>query len=142
MKANLTKLMMDQHVKLKNDLLQIIELIGDEKKFDAKLILEKIDLFIKDLKFHLDFEDSEFYGKLLDKMKARDMDIEKTESFINQMKVIEKDIMAIFIKYQDTEVIERNRNDLKVEMNKIKELLLLRVELEEAGVYMYWEFLT
>ena len=142
MKANLTKLMMDQHVKLKNDLLQIIELIGDEKKFDAKLILEKIDFFTKDLKFHLDFEDSEFYGKLLDKMKARDMDIEKTESFINQMKVIEKDIMAIFIKYQDTEVIERNRNDLKVEMNKIKELLLLRVELEEAGVYMYWEFLT
>ena len=142
MKANLTQLMIDQHVKLKNDLLQIIELIGDEKKFDAKLILEKIDFFTKDLKFHLDFEDSEFYGKLLDKMKARDMDIEKTESFINQMKVIEKDIMAIFIKYQDTEVIERNRNDLKVEMNKIKELLLLRVELEEAGVYMYWEFLT
>jgi regulator of sigma D len=71
-------------------------------------------------------------------MKQAKQDTAKTETFIAEMKDIEKVVYAFLEKFSTADSINNNFLEFKSEFNGIKEALTLRIEAEESGVYSYW----
>jgi len=94
--------------------------------------------FASDLGEHLSLENNIFYVNLLDRMRELGQDTSNTEVFIEEMKGIEKVVIAFLKKFDNPEAIEKNTADFKKEFPVIKDTLLLRIESEESGVYEYW----
>jgi len=141
MRDNLLKTMIGQHVVLKNDLGVILDMFEKKGKYDAKIILSQLKIFKRDLKTHLQLENKVFYVQLIEKMEKKKMNTERTKNFIGQMDEIENEIKSFIKQYSDIAKIENAKAQFKKDINNMVSRLLLRVELEEDSVYMYWEFL-
>ena len=134
---NIVSIMIEQHRGLQKDLDEVVNQF-QEGNPDISKIDKSLKKFNKDLKEHLELENNVFYKQLLEKMKLKGQDTEKTELFIGQMKEIEKSVYAFLEKYESPDKIENKINKFKEELDDIINTLNLRIESEESGVYSYW----
>ena len=136
-KESIITTLIKQHRGLQKDLGGVAEILKSEK-IDSKEIVKGFKKFEKDLFEHLELENDVFYVNLLRDMKKKDQSTEKTEQFIEEMKDIEKVVVAFLEKYKKEADVSDNLKEFKKEFAGIVETLNLRVEAEEAGVYGYW----
>ncbi len=128
-----------QHIKIKQDMDITLSLIDlDNKDTSAKSVHEAMNNFIADLQEHLKLENDVFYVELLDSMKTAKQDISKTGMFIEEMKGIEKSFLNFYKQFDTEEKIKNNLELFKEQFEQIKNILIIRIESEEAGVYGYW----
>jgi len=132
--VNIVPTLIAQHRTLEDDLGQANAGIDNEVKID-----ESLKKFTQDLHEHLTLENDVFYVELLKKMKDRGQDTTQTEVFIDEMEKIAQTITAFLEKFNSAENIKEKISEFKVEFGNIIEALKMRIEAEEAGVYLYWE---
>jgi len=137
MDNKLIQTLIKQHNQLKGDLGLIFPLFESDKTFNAKTIVGYLKKFQIDLVKHLKLENGTFYVQLLKEMEEKGMKTEDTEEFIGEMKGIEKVVVAFLQQYSDVKEIKDNKDKFEKELTSIKDQLLIRVESEEEGVYMY-----
>jgi regulator of sigma D len=138
MSENLVTTMIQQHRGLQADVGAIVALYNGNDDVKAEAIFDGVNKFKTDLVEHLKLENESFYVELLEKMKQAKQDTAKTETFIAEMKDIEKVVYAFLEKFSTADSINNNFLEFKSEFNGIKEALTLRIEAEESGVYSYW----
>lgn len=131
--------MVSQHLKLKNDLQIVAELIR-ASDIVAVSILKELNNFKKDLVDHLELENGTFYPELLKEMREKNQDTTNTEKFISEMKDVENDVITFLKKYQNGQLIDDGKVKLKKEFPRIYQILNLRITSEEEGVYTYWGY--
>lgn len=136
--SNIVSEMIIQHRLLQDDLGKIILLLNSSD-FESKVIFRLLAVFSKDLDGHLLLENKTFYPMLLDKMKQSGREIKKTEEFIAQMDKIGERIMAFLDKYDSATDIATRIDEFRVDLDLLVEILNVRIEVEESGVYLYWE---
>lgn len=130
--------MLEHHRNLEKELGKIAEILGGDT-IDFGQIANSLKQFAKDLLEHLKFEDEIFYTELIKDMREKGQDTSKTEEFIAEMIKIEKSVLSFLDEYGDTQSIEKDSNKFKNDFSEIVDVLSLRIESEEAGVYDYWK---
>ena len=136
-KENIVTTMIRQHRELQKEVGVVVEILK-KQPVDASGIAKGLEQFKKDLVEHLSLENDVFYVELLEKMKAKGQDATKTEQFIAEMKDIEKTVVAFLDKYKEAQNIEDKLDEFKKEFEGLVDVLVLRIESEEIGVYAYW----
>ncbi len=136
-KKNIISTLIEQHRTLQGEVGGVIKIFKNDP-IDAQMIMKGLAQFKKDLIEHLKLENEVFYKKLLEEMENKGQDTTKTEQFIAEMKGIETVVVAFLKKYQKADIIDDNLDRFKKEFTEIGEVLTLRIESEEAGVYAYW----
>ena len=136
-KKNIISTMITQHRALQKELGAIAEILGGSEP-DAEKISQGLVQFKGDLMEHLDLENNTFYKELLKEMKEKGQNTDKTEQFIAEMDGIGKVVVEFLGKFASTQDIESKLDEFKSEFDNIVEVLTLRVESEESGVYAYW----
>ena len=99
--------------------------------------------FLKKLAGHLKLENDFFYPKIVSGMIQRAVSKEqqeKTVGFIAKMKDIEAQVLCFFDEYQTPESIAERKESYLSGLKEIIAVLMLRIETEEEGVYMLWDF--
>lgn len=135
---NLIQTLLNQHNILRKEMANI----KDESEKDlpsAAAIIEHISKFKSELISHLNLENGVFYPKLLEQMKKQGLDITDTVKFIDKMKIIEKKVGGFLEKYSGAPAIENNLADFKLDLNDMISTLMIRIDSEEQGVYLYWQ---
>lgn len=135
---NIISVLIEQHHNLQKNLGNIANL-SNNKELDNKFIDQLLKRFDRELLRHIDFENNAFYVELLKKMKERGQDTAKTEKFIAEMDEIAKVIKEFLGKYNDPARIKAHADDFRKELDNIVLILNLRIESEEAGVFVYWD---
>lgn len=138
MTDDIVKILIGQHRILQQGLVSVSQLaqIGESA---VQEIIMGLKSFSGNLLGHLKLENEEFYPKLLDAMKAKNMDTLDTEKFIAEMKSIEMVVMAFLQKFNNVDAFKGNMGDFIKELTATISALNLRIESEETGVYTYWE---
>lgn len=137
MNDNLIQTLLNQHIILRKEMANIKD--ESEKDLPAgAVIIEYISKFKTELVDHLNLENSVFYPKLLEQMKKQDLDITDTVKFIDKMKIIEKKVDGSLEKYSDAMSIEKNLANFKFDLNDMISTLMIRIDAEERGPYLYW----
>lgn len=106
---------------------------------DIPAIKKELDSFVSVFVKHLEMENEDFYIDLLKQMQLKGHDVKKTQQFIDEMEAIEKVVVIFLDKYKTIENIEKNFEEFKQELVDMVNMLMLRMESEETGVYGYWE---
>lgn len=136
----LLELLLSQHNQLRTDLSAIDhELIAETPNLQK--IREGIILYKHHLEGHLETEDQTFYPLLLGRLETNKLEMEKTKTFIEEMVLIGEHMKSFFEKYTANESQEINFPEFLRDFNNISEELLLRISVEEEGVYTYIPFL-
>lgn len=135
------KTLVSQHNELRG-LLGRIEQAALHSK-DGDSLVETHGAFLKKLEEHLLLEDECFYPKILDGMKQKNVSseqIDKTKMFIKKMKDIEVGVLRFFNTYKTGEAIQESKESYLHELKDIMATLIMRIEAEEDGVYIMWDF--
>ena len=101
------------------------------------------EAFLKKLEGHLSLENGFFYPKILEGMKRKDTpseQIDKTKLFISKMKEIEVQTIQFFDTYKTAAEIGANKESYVHDLKDIMSTLVMRIESEEEGVYIMWDF--
>jgi len=138
MSSDLIPILIKQHKKLKKELLQIVILLRDKSNVDIDLIRSEMETFQKDIIAHLRLENRVFYVLLLDKMQKQNKNIVKTQAFISEMNAIETEVLSFLEKYKTDQQIIHDIDVFEVELQDIIDVLVLRIQSEEEGVYQYF----
>ena len=133
---NIVSTLIEQHKVLKQEITMVLD-IASQGNPDFEKIIQGLEKFKQDLVEHLDLENNVFYVQLLKKMKANSQNTDQTEQFIAEMKNIEKIVLAFLEKF-DQLTIKEKIDEFRKELAEIIDALVLRIESEESGVYMYW----
>ena len=136
---NIVATMIKQHRLLQQDLEKTIEVADSAQKDGAHMIYVLLQKFKTDLNEHLELENNFFYKQLVGKMEKKNVDTTKIKEFISDMDDIGKAVYAFLDKYDDESVIGNNIKEFRKDVSEITQVLLVRIETEEAGVYLYWE---
>ena len=136
MTESIVSLMREQHKVLKEELIVIMSIVKDGD-VNAKVVVDGLAKFRSDLDDHLTLENKIFYPGLLKTMKEHGDDISTTEIFIDEMDFIEKTAISILEKYETVESIEKSLPKFSQELESLINVLVLRIESEEDGVYGY-----
>jgi hypothetical protein len=142
MNEKIVSLLIGQHNQLKEIL------IGakgqtESPKPNFELIIEQHELFKKKLGEHLALENGVFYPAILAGMRekrALEEKIVSTKKFIKEMKAIEVVVAAFFNTYNSAGALQEKWRDYPKNLNAIIATLLLRIESEEDGIYLEWDF--
>lgn len=110
----------------------------DDSSINPGLILEKLKDFSSLLQTHMQLEDNIFYPQILEKQKNKGMENKDTEDFISEMKKIYSAVKVFLENYDQAEKIAEKRIQFGTELDDVVTMLLLRIESEEDGVYLYW----
>lgn len=134
---NIVSRLISQHRILQKDLSDIANLSVNNNLdyFEIDRILKQ---FNKDLISHLELENNIFYAELIKRMEKANQDTVKTKQFIDEMEEIGKTVIGFLDKYKNSEIIKNKIIEFKSELNSIINVLNLRIESEEAGIYTYW----
>lgn len=135
--TNIISKMTSQHRVLQKHLSDAMSLSSSIEP-DCPEIDRILKQFNKDLSGHLELENNVFYVELIEKMRKKNWDTAKTEQFINAMKDIGKIVISFLERYKDDKIIKSEMAEFRPELKSIIDMLNLRVESEEAGVYTYW----
>lgn len=139
MNENIIEVLKEQHKILRKECGLILDLSFKKEQINSEEIFNNLKNFEKDLSSHLTLENDIFYVELIKKMKAKGLNTEKTEEFIYQMKEIEKIIYLFLEKFKDISSIEKDISLFHIEFVGISNILILRLESEESGVFTYWD---
>lgn len=134
---NLISVLIKQHLNLR-DKVGIIIALSNRDDIAVNDIKKVLDVFISDLQEHLALENDKFYKELLMSMEKAAQDINKTKMFIKEMQDIEKLVLDFYKEYNTEQKIIDDIDNFKIKFNTIADILVLRMETEEAGVYGYW----
>jgi regulator of sigma D len=134
---NIVLTLISQHRVLQKELGGVAEELKMENPSGNK-IKKLLDIFAKDLMAHLELENNTFYKELLKKMKEKGQDTTKTEQFIGEMDEIGEKVLKFLENYKEEAVIEKEIKEFQSNFEGIVDILVLRIESEEAGVYSYW----
>lgn len=137
MADNLVTTLKKQHQELQGIL------AGVKKKFngsapDGPEILSRLANFKQALGKHLKLENDTFYPELLEKIKARGLDVASIEIFIAEMKKLEKEISDFLKKYNSPKAIRNDPGRFRSEFDFITSSMIMRITSEEDGVFLYW----
>lgn len=116
-------------------------LSANKKDRSPENILEALQGFVALLLAHLKLENETFYPQLLQLMEAKQMNTEKTQQFIEEMKKLEGVVFSFVEKFDSVQKIQGKMDTFNGGMTEIEKILQLRIESEENGVYAYGEFL-
>jgi regulator of sigma D len=133
---NIVSQMIDQHRNLKKVISNVVELSKEDNKEGE--ILQGLNEFKALIVKHLKLENEGFYDELIKQMEKGGQDITKTKTFIDEMKEIEKAVIAFLEDYSSEEKIKSNLEKFQKDIESVVSVLTLRIESEEAGVYSYW----
>lgn len=136
-KNNIIYKLTKQHNDLKKELAGVMNIRGYDKANFAE-IASGLVKFSNDLINHIEDENKYFYKELLREMKEAKQSTAETEEFINEMTSIGKVIFSFIERYDSAQKLEKDFASYKKEIAEINEVLILRVESEEAGVFVYW----
>ena len=134
---NIVLTLISQHRVLQKELGGVAEELKMENPSGNK-IKKLLDIFAKDLMAHLELENNTFYKELLKKMKEKGQDTTKREQFIGEMDEIGEKVLKFLENYKEEAVIEKEIKEFQSNFEGIVDILVLRIESEEAGVYSYW----
>ncbi len=138
-KKELISTLIAQHNKWREKLDFIYAQVTENNGYDVEEILKKLKKFSEGLAEHIDLENKILYVELLKDMKSKGEDTAITEGFIGEMKNIEAEIRAFLDIYKSASSIEYNASEFEHEFSKIRRIIILRVEMEEAGIFKYWD---
>ncbi len=128
--------LLSQHANLRLILINIEKEINSDF-IDAEKISNELYEFKIRLTEHLTLEDGAFYPEVLKVLKDKGSETKNTEEFIAQMKVLGALVFGFLDKYNSEEKILGDITEFKREYEDMTGLILLRVAVEEEGVYMY-----
>ena len=114
MSENLVTTMIQQHRGLQADVGAIVALYNGNDDVKAEAIFDGVNKFKTDLVEHLKLENESFYVELLEKMKQAKQDTAKTETFIAEMKDIEKVVYAFLEKFSTADSINNNFSNFRL----------------------------
>lgn len=137
-KNNIISKLIKQHNDLKKELTKAMNIKVSDKT-DFTEIVSGLARFSRDLKIHIEDEDKYFYKKLLREMKEAKQSTAETEEFVKEMTGIGRVIFGFIERYDSAQKLEKDFVSYKKEIVEIKEILILRVESEEMGVFVYWK---
>lgn len=138
MPENLITILKGQHNILRKEMKEI-KVKTESETPDSILIAGDLVNFKKSLLDHLALEDNIFYPQLIDKFKKQNLNIDNIIRFIDEMKIIGKKTMFFLAKYEKAENIQSDFPNFKSSLYEIISTLLIRIESEEDGVYLYWQ---
>jgi len=107
----------------------------------TELMTGNLKSFTTTLFMHMHLEEEVFYPELLERMKDRGSDISKTVEFIDEMKKIGAVVVIFLAKYDSPLKLKEGLNDFIQDLDNVIELMNIRMESEESGVYCYWDAL-
>ena len=134
---NLISTLIKQHRELQKKIGLVLD-FSLKIDYDAAKILQALAAFKNNLGEHLKLENDIFYVELIKKMKAKNLDIAKTELFIKEMDDIANAVTIFLDSYTETAAISQKIDELRQTLPNIINTLNLRIESEESGVYAYW----
>lgn len=137
-KKNVISEMIKQHEELKSDIVSVMDSVRQDNPNFTKAVADLVK-FSNDLKIHVESENKLFYDELLREIKTAGQNTSGTEEFIAEMTNIGKVIFNFVERFSDAEKIKKDFANFKKEIVDIREILILRVESEETGVFAYWE---
>ncbi len=137
MQENLITILKEQHSVLKKEMIDLKSEV-EKNAPNCVLIAASLANFRNSLLEHLALEDNVFYPQLIEKFKKQNLSIDSITLFINEMKVIGEKVTAFLGKYENADVIKTNLLEFKTSLYNIVSTLLIRIESEEDGVYIYW----
>lgn len=124
-----------QHHTLQADLASAMEDLQSESILNTENILSYLNKFNRDLIDHMKLEGGVFYADYLNKKIQRGEDVTSTKEFIRKMDEIAKTIRVFLEKYSTTEKISMNLIEFRKELQNIIQILNLRIETEEEGIF-------
>ena len=136
---NILDILIKQHREIASIATNITNLSKDTVG-NSEEILSSLTELSKKITEHIQIEDKLFYPQLLTSMKKRDMDITKIEMFIKDMDDILNSADEFFRKYNSAQNITNNATQFNIDFKPIASVLSIRMESEEDGVYLYWDF--
>jgi len=136
---NVLDVLIRQHKEIMNTANNIINLTKNITGNSANILsaLRKMSAQIVE---HIQIEDTLFYPQLLESMKKRGVDTTKIKIFIKDMDDILSGADDFFKKYNSEKSITHNTTRFKDDLNAIVGVIATRIESEEDGVYLYWDF--
>lgn len=135
---NLIKELFDQHDNLRKQLDFIYNKVSESKNLDADEIVDKLEKFGKDLAEHVKIENEKLYPGVLADMRVNKENTAMTESVVIEMKNIESEVQSFLDVYDNASTIDYSSSEFEHEFSKIRRTLILRIEMEEAGIFKYW----
>ena len=132
----LLKELLAQHAELRKILLEIT---GDSTHPapTAVQLFDLLSLFKTKLIEHLALEDNVFYPEIFKILKARGVETEKTEVFAAQMKELAVFVFHYLDEYASAENISQDMDKFQKDTKEMAGKIMLRISVEEGGVYMY-----
>ena len=138
---NPSLILREQH----KNLVEMVTKIKEQAAQDtpsAEEILKELGVFKEALLGHLEIESKEFYPQLLEKLSQSGKDVDKTKEFVGKMEGIANQVVAFFETYNNTQKIDDNIEHFRKNLEKIIDILSIRIEAEEDFVFTDWEYLV
>lgn len=130
----LKKSLIEQHDTLQLGMEEISNLIKSKNELDAKKTYSLLIKFNDNLNKHLELENHQFYPELIKQMRGV-VNTEKMKTFFHDMPIMEKAVYRLLKKYSSAEKIKELSQEFKKEFEEIKDVLSLRMDLEETKVF-------
>ncbi len=135
---NIVDILIAQHNQLRKDM-SSLKKESESKSPDIDSIIRVIEEFQSHLREHINLENNIFYPQLLEKMRKNNMDLTSIQVFIDEMKAIGGKVGVFIAKYAQAEAIQKDFPGFRMELNDMISNLILRIDAEEEGVYLYWQ---
>lgn len=102
---------------------------------NIEIILDRLQQFNNLLVEHVQLENDNFYLNYLENETGKPEKKKIKEQFKQQMDVIAKQVVDFLAKYDDTTKISSNLSVLREDVETVTQILNLRVETEEEGLF-------
>ena len=137
MQENLITILKEQHSVLKKEMIDLKSEV-EKNAPNCVLIAASLANFRNSLLEHLALEDNVFYPQLIEKFKKQNLSIDSITLFINEMKIIAGKVTAFLKKYENADNIKADLKNFRMSLYDTISSLLIRIESEEDGVFIYW----
>lgn len=128
--------LLSQHNELRSILIDVSEEV-EKDVLNPEWLLSELVLFRAGLDEHLKLEDDVFYPEVFKVLREQGNDTANTEKFVNEMKALGIVVYGYLDKYNSKEAIVKNSQEFKEDIQDMAAKILLRVSVEEQGVYLY-----
>jgi hemerythrin-like domain-containing protein len=132
----LLEILLTQHAELRKMLVEVAKETENEAP-NSEWLLDELILFRTKLDEHLHLEDGVFYPEVLKVLKDHGESTTNTEKFVAEMKDLGAIVYGYLDKYATIEAMVENSREFKTNIQDMAAKILLRVSVEEEGVYLY-----
>ncbi len=124
-----------QHKVLLESADDVLDLASTREDGESELIYNALSSFAISLKSHIEFENNEFYSKLLQDVQDSAEDTAHVKEFIEEMGRIADVVFAFLDRYDSPQKIGGDIDRFGKDFGRIVGILILRMESEETSVY-------